>query len=39
MKKFLLTLVIVLAFTGTQSLAQASDGNIFQPHDKADGAS
>lgn len=39
MKKLLLTLVIVFAFTGTQGLAQTSDGNVFQPDDKADGAS
>lgn len=30
---------VVLAFTGTQGLAQTSDVNVFQPDDKADGAS
>ncbi len=39
LKKLLLILVIVFAFTGTQGLAQTSDVNVFQPHDKADGAS
>lgn len=39
MKKLLLTLVVVLAFTGTQGLAQTIDGNVFQPDDKADGVS
>ncbi|SPT78306.1 Uncharacterised protein [Niallia circulans] len=39
MKKLLLTLVVVLAFTGTQGLAQASDGDVFQPDDKMDGVS
>ncbi len=33
MKKLLLTLVLVLAFTGTQGLAQASDVDVFQPDD------
>ncbi|PAD92310.1 hypothetical protein CHH52_09990 [Shouchella clausii] len=39
MKKLLLALVMVFAFTGFQGLAQASDGNVFQPDDKADGVS
>ncbi|SHL32426.1 hypothetical protein SAMN05192535_1851 [Shouchella rhizosphaerae] len=38
MKKLLLTLVLVLAFTGFQGLAQ-SNGNPIQPHDKTDIAS
>ncbi|XOQ13617.1 MAG: hypothetical protein ACFWTY_06240 [Shouchella clausii] len=36
MKKFLLTLVIVLAFTGFQSLPNVTP---IQPHDKTDIAS
>ncbi|WP_193754444.1 hypothetical protein [Shouchella tritolerans] len=39
MKKLLLTLVMVFAFTGFQGLTQTSDVNVFQPDDKADGVS